>query len=87
MSSSIKILKERIERLTDLESANITRMKLIIDKAINEINLMIEDEMKNFDDVETKIMMEEKWMTIKKLWKNLEEFEINILETKINAEM
>ena len=87
MSSSVKILKERIERLTDLESANITRMKLIIDKSINEINLMIEDEMKNFDDVETKIMMEEKWMTIKKLWKNLEEFEINILETKINAEM
>ena len=87
MSSSIKILKERIERLTDLESANITRMKLIIDKAINKINLMIEDEIKNFDDVETKIMMEEKWMTIKKLWKNLEEFEINILETKINAEM
>ena len=87
MSSSIKILKERIERLTDLESANITRMKLITDKAINEINLMIEDEIKNFDDVETKIMMEEKWMTIKKLWKNLEEFEINILETKINAEM
>ena len=87
MSSSVKILKQRIERLTDLESANITRMKLIIDKAINEINLMIEDEMKNFDDVETKIMMEEKWMTIKKLWKNLEEFEINILETKINAEM
>ena len=87
MLSSIKILKERIERLTDLESANITRMKLITDKAINEINLMIEDEIKNFDDVETKIMMEEKWMTIKKLWKNLEEFEINILETKINAEM
>ena len=87
MSSSIKILKERIERLTDLESANITRMKLITDKAINEINLMIEDEIKDFDDVETKIMMEEKWMTIKKLWKNLEEFEINILETKINAEM
>ena len=87
MSSSIKILKERIERLTDLEPANITRMKLITDKAINEINLMIEDEIKDFDDVETKIMMEEKWMTIKKLWKNLEEFEINILETKINAEM
>ena len=87
MSSSVKILKERTERLTDLESANITRMKLIIDKAINEINLMIEDEIKKFDDVETKIMMEGKWMTIKKLWKNLEEFEINILETKINAEM
>ena len=87
MSSSIKISKERIERLTDLESANITRMKLITDKAINEINLMVEDEIKDFDDVETKIMMEEKWMTIKKLWKNLEEFEINILETKINAEM
>ena len=26
-------------------------------------------------------------MTIKKLWKNLEEFEINKLETKINAEI
>ena len=31
-------------------------------------------------------MIKERWVTIKKLWKNLEEFEIIKLETKINAE-
>ena len=46
---------------------------------------MKKDEMKNLDDIETKIMIKERWMTKKNLWKNLEEFEINKLETKINA--
>ena len=65
--SPIKILKERIERLINLEPANIIRIKLVIDKAIDEINLMKNDAMKNFDDIETKIMIKERWMTKKNL--------------------
>ena len=34
-------------------------MKLISDNAIDELNVMIADEMKNLDDIEMKIMMEE----------------------------
>ena len=52
-------VKEKIERLIDLEPFNIIRMKLIKEKVIDEINLMIEDEMKNLHDIETKIMMKE----------------------------
>ena len=46
-------------------------MKLIIDKAIDEIKLMIEDEMKNMDDIETKTMVKEKRVVMKRLWKSL----------------
>ena len=35
-------------------------MKLIKDKAIDEINLMIEDEMKILNYIETKIMIKER---------------------------
>ena len=70
MSSSIKILKERIQRLIDLEPGNIIRMKLIIKRAIDKINIVIKDEMKNLDDKETKIMMEERKIPIKRLCKN-----------------
>lgn len=52
-------VKGKIERLIDLEPFNIIRMKLIKEKVIDEINLMIEDEMKNLHDIETKIMMKE----------------------------
>ena len=62
-------------------------MKLIIDKAVNEINLMIENEMKILDDIETKIMMEKRKIIIKRLLKNVDEFKINKLETKGNAEI
>ena len=34
-------------------------MKLILGSAIGELNLMIEDEIKNLDDIEIKIMMQE----------------------------
>ena len=35
-------------------------MKLIINEAIDRINLMMKGEMKNLDDVETKIMIKER---------------------------
>ena len=43
--------------------------------------------MENLDDIDTKIMIKERWITIKNLWKNLEEFQINKLETKTKAEI
>ena len=61
-------------------------MKLIIDKAIDKIKLMIEDEMKNIDDIETKTMVKEKRVVMKRLWKSLQEFEMNESEIKTNFE-
>ena len=62
-------------------------MKLIIDNATDEINLMITDDMKNLDDIEMEIMMKERKIIKKRLWNDLDEFEINELEIKINAEI
>ena len=62
-------------------------MKLIIDKAIDEINLTIADEMKNRDDIGMKIMMKVGKMIIKRLRNDSDEFEMNGLEIQINAEI
>ena len=62
-------------------------MKLVIDKAIDEINLLIADEVKNLDDIGMKIMMKEGKMIIKRLRNDSDEFEMNGLEIKINAEI
>ena len=70
MSNPIKILKERIESLAELDFYSITRIKVLIDKAIDEINSMLKNEMKNLDDIETKIMIEERWAVMKRLWNN-----------------
>ena len=43
MSSPTKILKERFERLINLETYNSIIMKLILDKEIDKINLIIAD--------------------------------------------
>ena len=48
---------------------------------------MMEDKMKNLDDIETKIMIKERWVALKRLWKNLEEFEMIKLEIKVSAEI
>lgn len=87
MSNPIKILKERIESLAELDFYNITRIKVLIDKAIDEINSMLKNEMKNLDDVETKIMIEERWAVMKRLWNNWDEFKMCELGIKINAEI
>ena len=56
-------------------------MKLI-DHSIDEINLMIAHEMKNFDDTEMKVMMKEGNIITKRLWNDLDEFQINALQIK-----
>ena len=87
MSNPIKILKERIESLAELDFYNITRIKVLVDKAIDEINSMLKNEMKNLDDIETKIMIEERWAVMKRLWNNWDEFKMCELGIKINAEI
>ena len=87
MSNPIKILKERIESLAELDFYNITRIKVLIDKAIDEINSMLKNEMKNLDDIETKIMIEGRWAVMKRLWNNWDEFKMCELGIKINAEI
>ena len=63
-------------------------MKLISDNAIDELNVMIADEMKNLDGIEMKIMMEEGKIRLERIKMNsLDEFEMNALEIKINAEI
>ena len=86
MSNPTEILKERIERLIDLVPYNTIRMKLILNKAIDEINLIIADEMKNLDDIEMKIMMQKGKIRLEIMKNSLDEFEMNASEIKINAE-
>ena len=85
--SPLKSLKVTSERLINLEPYNTIRMKLILDKAIDKLNLIIADEMKDLDDIETKVMMQEGKVTIKRFWNDLSEFEMNELEIEINAEI
>ena len=57
-------------------------MKLILDNAIDDINLITADEMKNLDDTEMKIMMQEEKVRVERIKKGLDEFEMNELEKK-----
>ena len=43
MQNTTKSIKERIERLIDLDPYNAIRMELLLDKAIGEVNLMVKD--------------------------------------------
>ena len=74
MSSTTKILKDGIQRLINLAPYHTIRIKLILNKAKDEIHLIITDEIKNLDDIKMKIMMQEGKIRIKRLWNNLSEF-------------
>ena len=50
-------LKEKIERLTDLEPYNINIINLLLNNAIGEPNLMIAHEMSIFNDIGTEILI------------------------------
>ena len=86
MTKLTKILKERIEGLIDLEPYNIIRMRLILDNAIGGLNLMIADEMKNLDNIKIKVIMQEGRIRLERIKNSLDEFEMNALQIKINAE-
>ena len=87
MWNTTKILKERIERLVNLATYNTIRMKLILDKAIDEINSIIADEIKDLDDIEMKTSMQEGKIRVEKIENSLDQFEMNTLEIKINNEI
>ena len=57
-------------------------MKLILDNAIDDINLITADEMKNLDDTEMNKMMQEGKVKFVRIKKSLDEFEMNELEKK-----
>ena len=57
-------------------------MKLILDNAIDDINLITADEMKNLDDTEVNKMMQEGKVKFERIKKSLDEFEMNELEKK-----
>ena len=59
-------------------------MKLILDNAIGELNLMIADRMKNFDDIEMKIILQEGEIKLERIKKSLDELEMNVAKIKIN---
>ena len=86
MSSPTKRRKERIARLTDITTYHTIRIKLILDKAIGELNFMIAGEMKHLYDIEMKIMMQNGKIRFERIKNSLHEFEMNELEIKINAE-
>ena len=57
-------------------------MKLILDNAIDDINLITADEMKNLDDTEMNKMMQEGKVRFERIKKSLDELEMNELEKK-----
>ena len=59
-------------------------MKLILDNAIGELNLVIADRMKNLDDIEMNIMMQEGEIKLERIKKSLDELEMNVVKIKIN---
>ena len=80
-------LKEIIKKLIDLELYNFIRTRLILDNAIVDLNLEIKAKIKNLNDIEMKIMMQERTIMFERIKNSLNEFEINELEIKINAEI
>ena len=60
-------------------------MKLILGKAIDEINSIIAYEMKDLDDIEMKIMMQEGQIRLERMKNSLDEFEMNALKIKLNG--
>ena len=58
-------------------------MRITLENAINELNLMIVDEIKNLDDTEMKILTQEGKMRLERIKNNLDEFEMNALEIKM----
>ena len=85
MSTPIKRLKEKIERLIDLESYNTIRINLILNKGLDELNLIIANETATLKDIRTEILIIRERINSEKLKDFLDAFEIKALEIKLNA--
>ena len=84
-TNQTKSLKPRTQ--IDLEPYNFIRARLILDNAIGDLNVEIKYELKNLNDVEIKIMMQEGKIVFERIRNSFNEFDINELEIKINAEI
>ena len=85
MSTPIKSLKEKIERLIDLEPYNTIRINLILNKGLDELNLIIANETATLKDIRTEILIIRERINSEKLKDFLDAFEIKALEIKLNA--
>ena len=83
MSGPTKLLKEKIERLIDLEPYNTNRINLILSKGLDELNLIKANEIITLNDIRTEILILKERINPKRLKYFLDKFEIYALE--INA--
>ena len=61
MTNLTKSLKERTKRLIDLKPYNTIRNNLLLDKAFDELNLMITNETTIFNDIRRNIKLQRKY--------------------------
>ena len=85
MPNLTKSPKKRTEWLIGLKTYNTIKVKLILENAIGELNLMIAHEMKNLDDIEMKIVMQDGKIRFERINNSLHKFEKNALETEANV--
>ena len=85
MPNLTKSPKKRTEWLIGLKTYNTIRVKLILENAIGELNLMIAHEMKNLYDIEMKIVMQDGKIRFERINNSLHKFEKNALEIEANV--
>ena len=73
-----KSLKERVEELIESKPYNFIRTGLTLENAIGDLSLEIKDEIKNLNDIEIKIMMQEAKIMFERIRNSLNELEIKI---------
>ena len=64
-----------------------TRKKIIIKRALEELEIVKTDEIKNLERIAVEISMLGGKINIKRIRNDLDEFEMNELEAKVNAEI
>ena len=82
---TITSLKEKTERLIDLEPYNTVRVNLILGKALDELNLVITNETAIFNNIRKEILNYREKLNPKRLKDVLDKSEMNALEIKLNA--
>ena len=82
---TITSLKEKTERLIDVEPYNTVRINLILGKALDELNLVITNETTIFNNIRKEILNYREKLNPKRLKDVLDKSEMNALEIKLNA--
>ena len=79
-SPTIASLKEKTERLLDLEPYNTVRINLILGKALDELNLVTTNETTIFNNIRKEILNYREKLNPKRLKDVLDKSEMNALE-------